>query len=168
MRKPNQMKGLALLWLVVLAASLAAATGREGEAATECTPKTKTVGGQRATVFCGPAKAVVHMGGKTYSFSSGECTKQPGAFAVNIGTKTAKPTAGYSYLGLIAQGNNPGTYMGDKVSITFNVGRLHASLLAPGGSARPDTKVVLATRLRSGTFSGKNERGQRVTGSFTC
>jgi hypothetical protein len=168
MRKPNEMKGLALLWLVVFAASLAAGTGREGEAATECTPKTKTVGGHRATVFCGPAKAVVHMGGKTYSFSSGECMKQPGSFAVNIGTKTAKPTAGYSYLGLTVQGNKPGTYTGDKVLITFNVGRLHASLLTPGGNARADTKVVLASSLNSGTLSGKNERGQRVTGFFTC
>jgi len=162
------MRRVALLWLVVFGASLAAGTGRAGEAATECTPKTKTVGGHRATVFCGPAKAVVHMGGKTYSFSSGDCTKQPGAFTVNIGTKTAKPTAGYSYLGLIVQGNKSGTYMGDKVLIAFNVGRLHASLLTPDGSARAATKVVLASRLLSGTFSGKNERGRRVTGSFTC
>jgi hypothetical protein len=162
------MRRVTMLWLAVITATLAAATGRAGEAATECTPKSATVGGHRATVFCGPAKAVVHMNGKTYSFSNGECMTQPGAFAVSIGTKTTKPASGYSYFGLIAQGTRPATYMGDKVLITFNVGRLHASLFAPGMTARPDTKVVLAARLRSGTFSGKNERAQRVTGSFSC
>lgn len=108
--------------------------------------------------FCGPAKATVHYGAKTWSFSQGQCSTTGGYFTVNIGTVvlgvTSKPKP--EYFGLTVQGKKP-------VAIAIN----HAG---KGYALRLDTaKVTVAPNKKKGTFSGTVFAGAtKVSGSFSC
>ena len=127
---------------------------------------TKTIGGQVAKVFCGPATATVRIGGKTLRFEHGFCQVAGGAFAVNIGTLVVlKPTQSLSYLGIVlTRGTGGGTW--------------HAIALAfrSGGKSYAGAKIRIriSSGLKSGTFSGIGATnplgtgGAPFAGSFSC
>jgi hypothetical protein len=148
----------------VLAAAAVYATGAGGaRAATACTAGTTTVGGSAARVFCGPATAVVAFAGKTFRFSSGACTTSPG-FTVNIGTLILGTAAkARPYFGVFLTAARPGTYSGKQAAVSFASGATRVSL-APTASSR----VVLGSRLRSGSFTGRDILGRPLSGSFHC
>jgi len=135
-----------------------AAAGTASPATTAgCTPGVRSVDGAMARVFCGPAKATVHAGGKTLVFSGGLCERSGGFYVLNMGTffaggsKSPRP-----YLGLLIAKPKPGTYKSQTLS--FRAGGVSRSALAD---------VTLKT-LHSGTFTGRAIGGGRVTGSFSC
>jgi hypothetical protein len=121
----------------------------------------KTVGGVSMRTFCGPAKATVHYGSKTWTFSQGQCTKSP-YFAVNIGTVvlgvTSKPKP--DYFGLTVQ--KVGGVV-KPMAITFDHG-------GKGYPVRTDTATVtLSAGQTKGAFSGTSfVDGTKVTGTFSC
>jgi len=134
------------------AAGAASAAGTAG-----CTPGVRTVDGSPARVFCGPAKASVHLGGKTMTFTGGVCERSGGFYVLNMGTffaggsKSPRP-----YFGLLIAKPKPGSYRGQ--SLSFRSGGVSRSSLAD---------VTLKT-LHGGTFSGRLIGGGTVTGSFSC
>jgi hypothetical protein len=155
----------------------AAAVWAGGSAGTlsrpHCTSGPTTIDGADAHAWCGPAKATVHVAGKTYHFAHGLCQKTEGfskgskVLSVNIGTQTLPPPAPKSsYFGLLTDKAKGGTYIDQAVSWQV-----------PGkGFAAFTNKVVVSKTLRKGTFSGKasvriNGTVKDVgltTGSWTC
>jgi len=143
--------------LVACVAVAAAAAASSTAAAAGCTPGVRTVDGSPARVFCGPAKATVHVRGKTIAFTGGLCERSGGMYVLNMGTffaggsKSPRP-----YFGLLIAKPKPGTYKGQGLSFRS------------GGVSRSSLADVTLKTLRSGTFSGKLIGGGTVTGSFTC
>lgn len=117
-----------------------------------CTPGPTTLGGADARVWCGPAKATVHVSGRTYHFAHGVCQRTEGfskgsrVLAVNIGTQTLPPAAPKaSYFGVLADRAKGGTYRNQAVSWQV-----------PGkGFAALTNTVVVSSTLRAGSFSGR-------------
>jgi hypothetical protein len=128
------------------------------QAAAACTPGVHKVGGVNARTFCGPAKASVHLNGKTISYKGGECSKSIGLFSVNIGTVVLgnlkkKP----EYFGVTAKAK-AGVQAQQAVAV------VHA-----GKSQAIIGTVTLKAGLKSGTFSGKVFGSPtKISGSFTC
>jgi hypothetical protein len=150
------------------------AGGSAGEPARAgCTSGPTTIGGADAHAWCGPAKATVHVAGKTYHFSHGICQKTEGfskgsmVLSVNIGTQTLPPSAPKaSYFGVLTDRAKGGTYKDQPVGWQV-----------PGrGFAALTNKVVVSKTLKKGTFSGQasvrlNGKVKDVglaTGSWTC
>jgi len=138
-------------------AAVAAAAAPASSDAAACTPGVRTVDGSPARVFCGPAKAMVRMGGKTLTFAGGACERSGGRYVVNIGTffagssKSKRP-----YFGLLIDKPRPGTYRSQTLS--FRSGGAGSSVFAT---------VTLKT-LKRGSFSGEVFGSGRVTGTFAC
>ena len=112
-----------------------------------CDPGTRVVEGTTIYVYCGPARATVKVGGKTYRIFGGKCKRMREAklYVVDVGIITVaggKPTA--RYLGIRVQ----------VAKAAYNV--------APN-------VVKVGNGMRSGTFSGDAlGRAGRVSGSWTC
>src|SRR5690348_6075890 len=133
--------------------------------AAACTPGMTNLHGQPARVFCGPAQATALVAGRRYRFAGGLCATAFGAFSVNIGTKViGHPRSAPPYFGLLVESLRPGAHSGVDVLVGFSRGESGVTLAAPGGTARTDTRVVLAPDLRSGTFAGEDLEGRHVTG----
>ncbi len=146
-------RAAATLAVCVAAAGLWAA-GSSGAPArlAACTPGPTTIGGAYARVWCGPARATVHVAGRTYHFTHGICqvtegfTKGSKVLAINIGTQTlppANPKA--SYFGLLTDKAKSGVYRDQAVGWQV-----------PGkGFAALTNRVLVGKSLRKGSFSGK-------------
>ena len=151
----------ALTALIVVSASLASAAPARPLEAMSCPGMNPvTVDGKVGYRFCGPASAVVHIGGRIVRYHGGLCRKVEGAFTVNIGAlvpalRTGKPT----YFGLTTHSAKPGTQRDAALGFVTG-GRRYAIA---------DQVVVLAAGLHTGTFSGRILASKtRVHGSFTC
>jgi hypothetical protein len=130
---------------------------REGS----CTAGVRTSGGVTYRTFCGPARATVHFGGKTFRFTQGSCTRDSGTFSINIGTITLPPgKPKYRYFGMTVFTGKDGTYANQAVSWQFPDGK-HESLF--------HAKVVLRGGRTQGTFAGKTlADGIPGSGTFHC
>jgi len=122
--------------------------------------------GEFVRVYCGPAKATVHLGGTTMTLTSGRCAS-PNYFHLDLGTLTVSGPAQFTYLGLAANAYDDGTYRTGQyggaviVRIAFQY----------GGNDQPTYKDTLTLRggLTRGSFSGFLSRThERFTGTFTC
>jgi hypothetical protein len=153
--------------LLPLAAAAAVAAAASGNSAPAAGAGSCATGMHRVTVrghpgfrFCGPASAVVHMGGRTLRFSNGLCRRAAGAFTVNIGTlvpglRSGKPP----YFGITTHTARAGTQRNAALGFTYR-GRHYAIA---------DQVVTLAPGLQKGTFSGRVLASTtRVSGSFRC
>jgi hypothetical protein len=159
---------------VCLAASAAAGTARAQDTsarARACSAGATTVGGLVKRTFCGGAKAVVRVAGKTLTLTQGQCVATPKYLSVNIGalylgrTTKSKP----NYFGLDVgrvPGTNAlpagkdGTY---KSGIDFTVNYGNASYLILGGAT-----VTLKGNRSQGTISGKTITGDELDATFHC
>jgi hypothetical protein len=139
---------------------------------TTCTPKRTTVNGHPAIVQCGPAKATVHYGGKTFTFSGGTCKRTNApfpavAFTLYIGTQVIGGASPHLFF---AAGDikRDGTYTPENIALGFHEKGLAYSL--------HDGKTIVTAHLRKGTFSGRTiiagkskiTKGKLMSGSFTC
>jgi hypothetical protein len=140
---------------LVLAASALASP----QHASSCVAGVKKINGVSARTFCGPAKATVHVNGKTVLYKGGECSKSSFGWSINIGTVvlgslSKKP----EYFGITAE-SKAGTQANGAVAVVHG-----GKSLAVTGST-----ITLKPGLKSGSFSGKVFGAPtRVTGSFTC
>ncbi|MFN2469113.1 MAG: hypothetical protein ABR521_13410 [Gaiellaceae bacterium] len=152
-----------------LLAVWAGAAAGEGTKRAACTPRVIAYGGNKALVFCGPAKAAVSAAGKTYRYSNGRCERRQQYLRVDLGMRMLGPTTQPkpNYFGL-SIGRTPGApdaavtkdgkYGGALISV------VHGGVeIAPEGRG----KVTLRKNRTKGLFSIK-VAGKLVTGSFTC
>ena len=120
--------------------------------------------------FCGPATAKVQIGGKTLSFSQGNCVKTADYVSVNIGTVVLAQTARHqpNYFGLDigkipGSGSPParkdGSYRSGTV-LTLEYANKSYDVLSGVGDAQ---RRPLARHVR-----GKTVTGQSLTGTFNC
>ena len=78
-------RGVVLVAMLALVATVGAQTGRAAATAV-CTPKNTMIGGQPATVFCGPAVATIKAVGRTFRITAGSCVMQAGSMFAQVGT----------------------------------------------------------------------------------
>ena len=148
--------------LLVAAAALAALVlVGQSPARPACTPGTQTSGGVNYRTFCGAAKATLHFGGKTYTFSGGSCDNTSSAFTINIGTITLPPgKPKYRYFGITVFTAHDGTFLNQAVAWQFPNGA-HNSLF--------HAKIVLKGGRKKGTFSGTTLADHKPgSGTFSC
>jgi hypothetical protein len=70
----------------VLASALASGAQAQTSSSAACTPKSTTIGGQSAVVFCGPAVATIKAAGQTFRITGGTCATQAGSTFAQVGT----------------------------------------------------------------------------------
>jgi hypothetical protein len=118
-------------------------------------------------VFCGPAKAIVKLGSKTFTFANGECDHETQYVSVNIGTvmlgaATKKP----NYFGLDV-GRVGGSGSPAKKDGTFKASILSFDYGGKGNIAGNIVVTLTANRTR-GTFTAEAFTGGTIRGSFSC
>jgi hypothetical protein len=87
-------------------------------------PGVRTSGGVTYRTFCGPARATLHLGGKTYRYSGDECERTGTSFAINLGTITLPPgSPKYRYFGIAVFTGNDRTYKEQAVALQFPGGK---------------------------------------------
>ncbi len=166
------MTRVACLALLLVAASVVVAVPA-ASSRTACTPGVISYGGAQARVFCGPAKATIHVGGKTLTFKGGSCERTSKYLTVNIGTVVLGQTnkAKPDYFGLDV-GQVPGSTSKPAGSDGTYIGGV--LVLDKGGKSyavRGDTlKITLSGGRTKGTVSGALLFGGSgaVTGTFGC
>jgi hypothetical protein len=134
-----------------------------------CSPGPTTIGGQPAEVFCGPARATVHVAGQTLHFAGGTCTKAFSELIVNIGTeiltRATVQTQPYFAANLpLTQGRK-----GPKPpTVSWATGNSHGTtaLVALQG---PPVRYTLSPSLNSATFQGVTYPDKsRFSGALSC
>ena len=154
-----------LLTICALALGMGASAAVSGlPTAAACIPGPRTMGGAQVHVFCGPATATIRVGGRTIRIKNGECGPNvPGFFSVKVGIFTFIPSRSkYTWFAAYVAGERRGTYRNQRVA--FEYGGRHFQVW-------PNTVKLNAapnTIPRRGTFSGRTDRGQPVSGSFIC
>ncbi len=162
--------------ICALVAGIATAAAAAPMRAT-CTAGQFTKGGASGVQFCGPAKATVKLGSKTYRFSNGTCARTATYFYLNLGTEVLTgPKGSYSYFGLdvgaypganagTRAARKDGTYSGGLVTVRW---KGKDSIL--NGAGDPNVKITLEKSRTAGTFSGTTfiSPKVKVTGTFSC
>lgn len=148
----------ALLTAIVAAIAIFVTASAEATATrSACALTSKTIKGHKAVIYCGPATASLHIGGKTYSFKNGTCIWS-GGLILSVGTQVN---------GLPASADNEGapllalTGTSGLATVYAYSGRFHLGLSIVKISARGHS---------SGTFKGREPLGatRRFTGSYRC
>ena len=144
-----------------LTATAAPAGSGASLGAPPCTPKVTKIGGHQAAVNCGPATAVLHISGKTYTFHDGFCEQSKAAgdaLGLNLGTTVVgvKGNAGKpDFSMLIAHVHS--------VASVFGADYGGKDLL--GG----DSLINVSGNIPSkGTFTSRVTVGAKFTGSWNC
>jgi hypothetical protein len=156
-------------------AALAVGTGGSAGAVSRsaCTTGPATLRGADVSVFCGPARATVRVGGKTYRFRPGSCVKSAGfkpgtkVLTVNLGTLTLPPDEPKArHFAVAVDKAKGGRYTDQAVSWEL-----------PGQSfaVLPNT-VNVSANLKQGSFRGTATRVVKgktkslglATGSWRC
>jgi hypothetical protein len=152
------LRAVLLISLVAAVGVCSAAGAGATPARSACARGSKSIKGHRAVVFCGPATASLHIGGKSYSFKSGMCIWSGGTLILSVGTQVN---------GVPASANNEGapllalTGTSGTGTVYASSGRLHL-----GGSI----VKLTAHGHSSGTFKGREPLGatRSFTGSYRC
>ena len=148
-----------LALLAAIAAALAV-TAQAGARET-CTAGVRTAGGVTYRTFCGPAKATLRFGGKTYLFTGGSCDSTTSTFTINLGTITLPPgKPKYRYFGITVFTGKDGTFTNQAVGWQFPNGKHNALFHA---------KIKLTGGRKHGIFSGTTLADQKPgSGTFSC
>jgi hypothetical protein len=106
---------LALLTVAALGvlALLASTAGGASPDANGCSQGPRTIGGTEVYVYCGPGRATVRTGGRSFAIARGSCgwRRARALYVVNIGIRTTgKGTSRTRYLGIRTPHRRPGTY----------------------------------------------------------
>jgi len=148
----------------VLLISLVAAVGVCSTAGAGATPArsacalgARSIKGHEAVIFCGPATASLHIGGKSYSFKRGVCI-WAGSLILTLGTQVN---------GVPASANNEGAPL---LQLTGSSGT--GTVYASHGRFHLGMSIVRITAHghSNGTFKGREPLGatRRFTGSYRC
>jgi hypothetical protein len=150
-----------------LALALAVAVGA-AQTAIACKPGLTTINGQPAEVFCGPARATVHVGSQTLHLTGGKCTQAFSRLVVNIGTEIlTRATVQRQPYFTASFPLTPGPKNSKPATVAWASGRSHgvSPLVAAEG---PPVKYLLRGES-GGSFSGVTYPGkQHFAGEFSC
>ncbi|HXH98054.1 MAG TPA: hypothetical protein VNH40_12680 [Gaiellaceae bacterium] len=149
---------------ILLTVTVALAVGSVPAAATtKCTAGMTKFGGVPARVFCGSARATVHIASKSFTFKGGTCEKTSSSTTVNIGEVVlgvvTKPKPEYFGLTVGPAAGKDGTYHTAVVAV------VHAG---KGYPLRADATVTLKHGRSRGTFKATSLLGGSIRGSFRC
>ena len=158
-----------LISMLAVVATIAAAAGEARTASAACTAGSTTYQGFRARVYCGPATALVKVGGRTLKYQGGSCKRTSAAVELAIGTlildsrdpKVLPRSFGISIGRIFGVGKaapKDGTYPSATV-VYVNSGKRYATTSA--------SAELTGNRTR-GTFTGKLFTGETITGTFRC
>jgi hypothetical protein len=149
--------------LVVFAAAAsflgAQASSAVAAGAPPCEPKVTKVSGKQAVVSCGPAVVIVHIAGKSYTFTKGLCmvSKSAGAaLELDVGTlvEGAKGNAGKPYISFLVASTG--------IASAFEADYGGKQLFG-------DTLIKASGKIPSkGTFLSTAALGRSFTGSWDC
>lgn len=157
----SRLKHVVVAGAVLAAIACAVAASNPARAGT-CAPGMYrvTVAGQPGFRYCGPASATVKLGTRAVLFANGLCRQAAGVFTVNIGTSVPTLRSGKPrYFGITTHSARAGKQRNAAIAFAFG-GRSYAVA---------DQVVVVAPRLRKGTFAGRIfGSAARVTGAFAC
>src|SRR5438128_2726980 len=123
----------------------AGASGGASRPASTCVGNETKVNGVTIRIYCGHAKATVHLGTRTLTFKEGRCRETGPLLSVNIGRTTLGTTkAKYLYFGIQVSAPQGGTF--HNAAITFQY---------PGASAiLYQSTLKLSANTHGGTFNG--------------
>ena len=162
------MKRLGLTIALTVACCLAATASLSAHtvamSAPPCTPKITTIHGHQAAVNCGPATAILNIGGKAYTFHNGFCQKSKAAgsaLQLALGTLVVgvKGNAGLPAFSMAILANGRSAFGSGSVLGADYGGR---DLLGGEG-------LIKATgRPSNGTFTSTVAAGGKFTGSWNC
>lgn len=131
------------------------ARGGSGEKGGACKPKTTTVGGQPAVVFCGPAVATIKAVGRTFRIKGGSCVIQSGVLFAQVGTSGGPNRGGLQTRPLFYVLFDPANASKEGLLYWIVDGKRYRA--AKGAQIKLVGKRV--------TFSGELDRGVGTTGS---
>jgi hypothetical protein len=160
---------LAIAAALALALALAVAVAvAVVQTAIACNPGPTTIDGQPAEVFCGPARATVHVSGQTLHFTGGTCTNAYSELIANIGTEiltraTAQTQPYFAANFPLTLGRKP-----KPPTVSWASGNSHGTtaLVALQG---PPVKYTLSPSLNSATFQGVTYPDKhRFSGALSC
>ena len=171
----RQLVTFGMMALALLAGAAGVIAGSAASLSTSslgCPPSgssKKTIRGIPAQVYCGPAKATVTVGKRTFKVSNGRCDTTAGFLEVGIGV-SRRPTSKlplWNFLYISAEPKG-GTDTHAATAVAYP-GRYYVG---------PIVRVHVSAALTTGTFSGtavqavpqplSNGAHQRVHGAFTC
>ncbi len=148
---------VALLISLAAAIGICSAVANAASTRSECALGSKTIKGHKAVVYCGPATATLHIGGKSYTFKNGTCIWS-GGLILTVGTQVNGVAASAKNEGapLIQLSGSIGTGTVYAYSGRFHLGMSLVKLTAHGHS--------------SGTFKGREPIGatRPFTGTYRC
>jgi hypothetical protein len=153
-----------LLVICALALGVGATTAVSALSRAACIPGPKMIRGVHVQVFCGPATATIRLGGRTIRIRQGQCGPNvSGYFSVRVGIFTFIPSRSkYTWFAAYVGGDRGRTYRNQKVA--FEYGGRHFPVW-------PNTVRLKAAPYAipsGGTFAGRTNTGQSVSGSFKC
>jgi hypothetical protein len=168
------MRGVAPVLLVAGALLVGATVAHESPGAVVSTPGCKniTVDGATVVVYCGPAKATVKTGGKTYSFSGGRCKQAVGFWTILVGKQTLPPAKAKfpSFQGTakIAK-TKAGTYTKGEYTLAFQLPGKDV-VISAGNPYLKTGSVTVTAGAKKGTFVGVDalKTSRHITGSWSC
>jgi hypothetical protein len=167
-----------LAFLAVLVSICVSQTSASGAAAGCSRGQAKTVAGVEVVLFCGSAKATLHLAGGDYggsrdvAFSGGACALHDGDLYVFIGPV---PQAALRSNGLSGPAGTALRYFVLQTAYSTGSHRF-GNVVYFGHDRQPwrltalSTHVTVKAGLRSGSFSGSllASEADSLTGSFTC
>ncbi len=155
----RSLGALAACGALAAAAWSAAPSAARLEAAAKCKSGVTVVNRVRVRTFCGPAKAVVKAGGRTWRFAGGRCIKSQAGLQVGVGRYSLN-TSNPSFRGFWL--SSPKAKDG--------VSRLNVIDWQVPGAAYSFTTSTLrvAGKVTRGTFTGRVGGLGRGSGSFSC
>jgi hypothetical protein len=151
----------ATLFALVIAVALALAVAvPAAQTVIACNPGPTTINGQPAEIFCGPARATVHVAGQTLHFTGGTCTKAYSELIANIGTEIlTRATMQTQPYFAASFPLTPGRKEPKPPTVSWASGSSHGTtaLVVLQG---PPVKYTLSPSLDSATFQGRHFPGQ--------
>jgi hypothetical protein len=155
---------------LLLAVSLSASPGRAGSV--RCKPGATRIAGKKATRFCGPATAAIHVGHLWFRLRGGSCASTSKFFTINVGTAVVAPNQKLPYFGLTV-GEYPGAPKGRKPAARDGVYRMGVVVIRWHGGAwdvNGWVRIALKNRRSAGIFSGRTTfyPHRKLAGSFSC
>jgi hypothetical protein len=162
------MKGVFAIGSAAVAALALGASCHARPLGQACTPKNTTVNGHPAQIECGPAKATVHYGATTMTYTGGTCTQTGTIFSLYIGTRVTGASSTHLFFAF-GSVSKDGSYDVGKFSVGFQ-GDGFAHDLHTG-------TTTLSQNLHHGTFRGTTillaglsqpKPGKPISGTFCC
>jgi hypothetical protein len=146
--------------------------GSEGAPTSTPGCKNITVDGATVVVYCGPAKATVQTGGKTYSFVGGKCQQSVGFWTLLVGKQTLPPAKpkfpSFQAAAKVAK-TKAGTYTKGEYTLSFQLPGKDV-VISAGNPYLKTGSVTVTAGARKGMFVGVDalKTSRHISGSWSC